>query len=343
MRGDHAPRVDHPLGLLVARGDVVGQPDLRAGRATAPSSSGGSARRRRPPGRRRGRRSGSKRPGCRGLQLGQRAVDHLAGVVGGAVAQGPQRDDQGGGLGRRELQRTREVVGVGDPDDPVALLALEGVEVDVDQVVGVAARQPAHEQHLEVADQLGRRDAEVGGRLVDARPSRGRGGRAPGSAAGRPGPWRSSGAGVVLMRPLPRRRPRAARPRARAARPGTRRTRRRRRPSSSSARAMPPRVQDQPVPGGARVGAGYVGLDRGGRAGAAPPPASLPDQHGDRLGRRVGRGEAARHRADVDAGRDVVGPGPAAAAGLALRRGRAGRSAPRRGRCRSPTAYQRPE
>ena len=44
----------------------------------------------------------------------------------------------------------------------------QGVEVDVDQVVRHAAGQPAHEQHLEVLEQLLRGDAEGGGRLVDA-------------------------------------------------------------------------------------------------------------------------------------------------------------------------------
>ncbi len=50
-----------------------------------------------------------------------------------------------------EPEGSGQVVGVGHPDHPVTL---ERLEVDVDQVVGVAAGEPAQEQHAEVLVEL---------------------------------------------------------------------------------------------------------------------------------------------------------------------------------------------
>ena len=170
---DDPARVDHPLGLLVARGHVVAEPDL-------PLLVGGALQ----PGRQerlvgvRGVGAGVD-PGClgplggSGLELGQRPVHHLAGVVAGTRAQGPERDDQGGGLRGGQPERLGEVVRVGDPDDPVgpdavAVLGLQGRDVDVDEVVRHATGRPAHPQDLEVLEQLLRGDAEGDRRLVQA-------------------------------------------------------------------------------------------------------------------------------------------------------------------------------
>ena len=85
----------------------------------------------------------------------------------GAAAQRPQRDDDRGGLGGRQPQRAGQVVGVGDPDDAVAAGPLQGVEVDVDEVVGVAAGQAAHQQHVEVGEHLLGGYAERGRGVVE--------------------------------------------------------------------------------------------------------------------------------------------------------------------------------
>ena len=90
----------------------------------------------------------------RRLELGDGAVDHVARGLVGARPQRPQGHQQGRRLGGGQAQGSRQVVGVGDPDHAVALGGLQGVEVDVDQVVGVAARQPAHQQHLQVGQHL---------------------------------------------------------------------------------------------------------------------------------------------------------------------------------------------
>ena len=191
---DDPAGVHHPLGLLVARGDVVAQPDLTllVRRALQPS------RQQSPVGVRRvGARvdpGGLGTLGGGGLELGQGPVHDLAGLVAGTRAQSTQCDDQRGGLGGGQPQRPGEVVGVGDPDDPIGpdpvpvLGPLQGLEVDVDQVVGHPARQAAHAQDLEVLEELLGADAE-GGAASSRRTSPRRAGRAPASAAGRPGPW----------------------------------------------------------------------------------------------------------------------------------------------------------
>ena len=51
---------------------------------------------------------------------------------------------------------------------PVAALLGERLEVDVDEVVGQALGQAAHEEHAQVLDQLLLRYAERGGGLVEA-------------------------------------------------------------------------------------------------------------------------------------------------------------------------------
>ena len=88
------------------------------------------------------------------------------------VPQRVQGDHDRRGLGRAEPQRPGEVVGVLDPDhavaDRAALLGLDRVEVDVDQVVGQPARQPAHEEDLEVAQHLRGRGAEQLGGVGEA-------------------------------------------------------------------------------------------------------------------------------------------------------------------------------
>ena len=141
-----------------------------------------------------------------------------------------------------------------------------------------------------------------------------RGGRAPGPAAGRPGPSRRS-ARAALMRRLPRRPPRAAATTTSRRSGGAPRRRRRRRPSSSSASASPPHgstSRSQPR----CVRAGHAASTRrGGRR--RPPPASWRTSTVTGSRRRVRR-QPAGQLADVDAGRDVVGAGPRRPAGLAL-------------------------
>ena len=69
--------------------------------------------------------------------LGQCPFDHGALLGAAALPQCTESDHQGGGLGAVEPQRSAEVVGVGEPDD---VLALEGVEVDVDEVAHARGR-----------------------------------------------------------------------------------------------------------------------------------------------------------------------------------------------------------
>ena len=64
----------------------------------------------------------------------------------------------------RQPERTGEVVGVGHPDQP---LALERLEVDVDQVIGVAAGEAAQEQDAEVLLELFGRYADHAGGLLE--------------------------------------------------------------------------------------------------------------------------------------------------------------------------------
>ena len=65
-------------------------------------------------------------------------------------------------------------------------VALERVEVDVDEVVGVAAGQAAHEQDAQVLVELVGVDARGRRRRRRGAPRRASGGRGPGPAAGRP-------------------------------------------------------------------------------------------------------------------------------------------------------------
>ena len=164
--GDDAARVDHPVRHIVAGGHPVGQAHLagligglfQGGPEPSAEDVDPGA------GARIDQRVG--RPVHRRLELGDGAVHDLPRRLSRAVAQGPQGDDHCRCLGRRELERTRQVVRVGHPDHPVGVLSLERVQVDVDQVVGIATRQPAHEQHLHVGDEPRGGDPEVGSRLV---------------------------------------------------------------------------------------------------------------------------------------------------------------------------------
>ena len=244
----------------------------------------------------------------------------------------------------REPQRPGEVVGVRHPDHAVGLRALERVEVDVDQVVGVAAGQAAHQQHLEVLDQLVGGHAERGGGVLE-----------PDLAAGvqerhqrqQPGDLvlAALAAGFAALMPLPR--PATA---AQAARSRSSRSVRglldvhvgavaeqlvgeaERRCGSTTSRSQAVRV----------VGAGDAGLDASRRRGAARSPAPVRTSTTARSVGRRGR-EPPGGGADVGAGRDVVRRRARRRGGPRPGPGRAGRPAPRRGRCRSPTTYQRPE
>ena len=127
-------RVDDPAGLLVARRHVVGDLGLVAvrdgglqhGHDRAASSAVGSTWRLQQP--------LAVLPG-RLLELGQRALDDVAGLVGRGLDHRAERHDERGGLRGREAHRAGEVVGVVDADDPVAL---ERLEVDLDQVARAA-------------------------------------------------------------------------------------------------------------------------------------------------------------------------------------------------------------
>ncbi len=69
------------------------------------------------------------------LELGQGPLDDVAGLLGRSLDHGAQRDHERGRLGRGEAHRPREVVGVVDPDDAIAL---ERLQVDLDEVTGEA-------------------------------------------------------------------------------------------------------------------------------------------------------------------------------------------------------------
>ena len=240
------------------------------------------------------------------LELGQRAVDDLAGLRAGDSLRSARRATiSARRLGGGEPQRPGQVVGVGHPDHAVALGVLQRVEVDVDQVVGVAARAARTSAAPEVARAAAPGAAPGRGRPPRGAPRRGSGGRAPGSAAGPPAPWRrwrtaswrgSSGRLHRGPQPLddlvaqptrgPRRRHRRAVARA-PRRPGRR----------GGARAGPSRLCRRGRPRRARPGRA---LRR------SPWPGALAHQDVCGLGQRR-RGEPPGDLADVGAGRDVVG------------------------------------
>jgi len=92
-------------------------------------------------------------------QLVQRPLGHLPGPVVGHPPHRLNGDDQARSLVARQPQRP--------PHGSVAqvhpTLAAGDVEIDIDQVVRQATRQPAHHQHCQVGQHLLFRDAEVAG------------------------------------------------------------------------------------------------------------------------------------------------------------------------------------
>ena len=96
------------------------------------------------------------------LELAQGRVDGGPLARTGDPPQCPQRQHQGQRLVRGQPQRPRQVVGVRQVDDP---LAVDGVHVDVDQVAGGQPRHPAHPQHVQVGPQRDRADPEGGRHL----------------------------------------------------------------------------------------------------------------------------------------------------------------------------------
>ncbi len=101
------------------------------------------------------------------LELGQHAVDRVPRAVGAALAHRAERHHQRRRLGAAQPQRAAEVVGVGEPDHAVALLRVQRLHVDVDQVARSQAGQPAVPEHLEVTHDLLGRDAEVACGLLE--------------------------------------------------------------------------------------------------------------------------------------------------------------------------------
>ena len=97
------------------------------------------------------------------LELGERGVDDGQLRPGGRGPQRAQRGDERDALVGRETQRPAEELGVADVDDVVAL---ERVEVDVDELAGVLPHAREHEQPQVVADLL-RADPELVRDLLD--------------------------------------------------------------------------------------------------------------------------------------------------------------------------------
>lgn len=87
----------------------------------------------------------------------------------GDVDDEPERSEQARRLRGAQAQRSVEDLRVAEVD---ASLVPDGLNVHVEEVVDVASREPAELQHLEVADDLPRGDAEgLGdGRDLDAGP-----------------------------------------------------------------------------------------------------------------------------------------------------------------------------
>ena len=107
---------------------------------------------------------------CRGvtggrLQLEQRALQRVPVVQAGHVGERPQADEQGQRLVDAEPQRPGDGVGVAEVDVAV-------VPVDLDQVVRQVAGRAAHEQQLQVLDQLGLGDPELAAASVSGMPCR---------------------------------------------------------------------------------------------------------------------------------------------------------------------------
>ena len=150
-------RIDDARRHLVARERVVVDLDPLVGRRSRPAVvRAGRSRRRRPRDSRarRARRRACQRGGERALGVGTRHREQRA-------SGGEQRET----FGRREAQRSFEVLGEPDLDTTVD-------HRHVDEAVGGVRRQPAHRQQLEVAfelalptskrvGELGERDAGV--------------------------------------------------------------------------------------------------------------------------------------------------------------------------------------
>ena len=100
----------------------------------------------------------------RGLELGERTVDCVTLVRTTHLSQGAKSHDQRDRLLGIQAQRTCQVVGVVEMDDS---LAVKGFHVDLDQVAGHGPWQAAVPQHLQVAHDGGRGNAEVGCHLLD--------------------------------------------------------------------------------------------------------------------------------------------------------------------------------
>ena len=92
----------------------------------------------------------------RGLQLGDGPLQRIAVVQPGDVGEGAEPDEQRERLVDAQPERPGDRVGVGEVDVAV-------VPVDVDEVVGQVPGRAAHEEQLEVLDQLALGDAELRG------------------------------------------------------------------------------------------------------------------------------------------------------------------------------------
>ena len=336
--GHHAARVDDPLGLLVAararsrsagpagRGptascELAAQQRRSVSAASSPgSTSGGAAGRGRPPPP--AWPAPGRRPrGCRPRRR-PRSARSATMIAVASVGVEPQRPGQ--------------VVGVGDPDhavgEPSGPPARRGRRRSGRR--GSRPGRPHMNSTLRSFSSCSGGTPSAAGRLVERAPGRARGGRAPGVSSR--ATWSLALAAACVTRraiavPDGRAQPAttssrscgrlldvARRGRARAARrPARRRAEAPAGPTGSRRRARRRRARRRSAPP-AQDGAG-----------------TLADQHDGLLGRRVGR-QPAGDLAHVGAGRDRrTTPGWPGPCGRRRRPGRAGRPAPRRGRCRA--------